>query len=37
MAIAQISQDPDFDKTWHKAGTTEDLRDIVLLGKRKRH
>ncbi|MDH4210688.1 MAG: amino acid permease [candidate division WOR-3 bacterium] len=37
MAIAQISQDPDFDKTWHKAGTTEDLRDIILLGKRKRH
>ncbi len=37
MAIAQISQDPDFDTMWHKAGTTEDLRDIVLLGKRKRH
>jgi APA family basic amino acid/polyamine antiporter len=37
MAIAQISQDPDFDRKWHKAGTIEDLRDIVLLGKRKRH
>ncbi|UCG29939.1 MAG: amino acid permease [candidate division WOR-3 bacterium] len=37
MAIAQISQDPDFDRTWQKAGKPEDLRDIVLLGKRKRH
>ncbi|MCK4673584.1 amino acid permease [candidate division WOR-3 bacterium] len=36
MAIAQISQQHDFDKKWQNAKTTEDLRDIVLLGKRKR-
>ncbi len=37
MAIAQISQDPNFDNAWHKAGKIEDLRDIILLDKRKRH
>jgi len=36
MAIAQISQQHDFDKKWLTAKATEDLRDIVLLGKRKR-
>lgn len=36
MAIAQITQQHDFDKKWINAKTTEDLRDIVLLGKRKR-
>lgn len=36
MAIAQISQQHDFDKKWLTAKATVDLRDIVLLGKRKR-
>ncbi|MBA7537428.1 hypothetical protein ES705_29695 [subsurface metagenome] len=36
MAIAQISQQHDFDKKWLTTKATEDLRDIVLLGKRKR-
>ncbi len=35
-AIAQIVQDPDFDKTWMAAKSIEGLRDIVLLGKRRR-
>ncbi len=37
MAIAQISQHPDFDTRWMNAKKTEDLRDIILLGKRKRN
>ena len=36
MAIAQISQQANFDSKWSKAKTIEDLRDIILLGKRKR-
>ncbi len=36
MAIAQITEQPDFDNNWCNAKTIEDLRDIVLLGKRKR-
>ncbi len=36
MAIAQITEQHDFDKKWIAGRTTEDLRDIVLLGKRKR-
>ncbi|MCE5249129.1 amino acid permease [bacterium] len=35
-AIAQIIQDPHFHKRWRAAKNIEDLRDIVLLGKRKR-
>ncbi len=35
-AIAQIVQDPDFEKKWMRAKSVEALRDIVLLGKRKR-
>ncbi len=35
-AIAQIVQDPHFEKRWLEAETEEDLRDIILLGKRKR-
>ncbi|MFC1670507.1 amino acid permease [Spirochaetota bacterium] len=35
-AIAQIVQDPGFEKKWMRAKTTEVLRDIVLLGKRRR-
>ncbi|RKY41035.1 MAG: hypothetical protein DRP85_07350 [Candidatus Makaraimicrobium thalassicum] len=36
-AIAQIVQDPHFEKTWMAAKNEEALRDIVLLGKRRRH
>jgi amino acid transporter/mannitol/fructose-specific phosphotransferase system IIA component (Ntr-type) len=35
-AIAQIVQDPNFEKRWMTAQSTEALRDIVLLGQRKR-
>lgn len=35
-AIAQIVQDPNFEKKWLTAKHREALRDIVLLGKRKR-
>lgn len=37
MAIAQITQRRDFDKKWLEARKTEDLRDIILLGKRQRN
>jgi APA family basic amino acid/polyamine antiporter len=37
MAIAEIAQHPQFDEKWLAAATTKDLRDIMLLGKRKRH
>lgn len=36
-AIAQIVQNPNFEKKWLKARNIEALRDIVLLGERKRH
>ena len=35
-AIAQIVQDPHFEKRWMAARRKEDLRDIILLGKRRR-
>jgi len=35
-AIAQIVQDPNFEKKWMAAKRVEGLRDIVLLGKRRR-
>ncbi len=35
-AIAQIIQDSEFERKWLQARGTEELRDIVLLGKRKR-
>lgn len=35
-AIAQIAQDPKFDSRWQAAQNVEVLRDIVLLGERKR-
>ena len=35
-AIAQIIQDPKFEKRWSLAQAEQGLRDIVLLGKRKR-
>lgn len=36
-AIAQIVQDPHFEKKWLAAKNKEALRDIVLLGERRRH
>ncbi len=36
-AIAQIVQDPHFEKKWMAAKSKEVLRDIVLLGTRRRH
>ncbi len=35
-AIAQIVQDPNFERRWSAAQNVEVLRDIVLLGERKR-
>ena len=35
-AIAQIVMDPNFEKKWRAAKSKEALRDLVLLGKRKR-
>jgi mannitol/fructose-specific phosphotransferase system IIA component (Ntr-type) len=35
-AIAQITQEPEFDKTWLTAGTKEQLRNIILLADRRR-
>jgi len=35
-AIAQITQDVDFDKNWLRAKNIEELRDIILLAKRHR-
>ena len=35
-AIAQIVQDPRFEEKWSKARNVEGLRDIVLLGERRR-
>ncbi|HJO95036.1 MAG TPA: amino acid permease [Victivallales bacterium] len=35
-AIAQVIQDDEFDKLWEKALTPNTLKDIFLLGKRKR-
>jgi len=36
MAIAQIVQQPDFERHWLKAKNIEDLRNIILLSERKR-
>ena len=36
-AVAQIVQEPDFRKRWLAARGEQGLRDLVLLGKRKRH
>ena len=35
--VAQIVQDPHFEERWVKARGREDLRDLILLGKRRRH
>jgi len=36
MHIAQITQDPEFDTRWLRARGPEELRNLVLLGKRRR-
>lgn len=36
MSIAQIVQQPDFERHWLKAKNIEDLRNIILLSERKR-
>ncbi len=36
-AVAQIVQDPNFDKDWLRAKSIEGLRDVVSLAKRHRH
>lgn len=36
-ALAQIASKPDFDKNWLNASGPEELRDIILLGERRRH
>lgn len=36
MSIAQIVQQPDFEKRWLKAQDSEELRDIILLSERTR-
>jgi amino acid transporter/mannitol/fructose-specific phosphotransferase system IIA component (Ntr-type) len=35
-SIAQIVQEPNFEKKWLNAKNTEALRDLILLGKRRR-
>lgn len=35
-AIAQITQNPDFDKKWFKARNIDELKNIVLLAERRR-
>jgi basic amino acid/polyamine antiporter, APA family len=35
-AIAQITQEPEFDNRWLSAGTKEQLRNIILLTERRR-
>jgi len=36
VAISEITQDPDFDRDWMEAGSTEALREVVLGAKRSR-
>ena len=35
-AIAQIAQDPEFERKWLAAATADGLRDVMLLGRRRR-
>lgn len=37
MSIAQITEEKNFDKNWMQARNPSELRDIVLLGERRRH
>ena len=34
-AIAKMVQNPDFEKDWLRAKNEEDLRQVVLLGRRR--
>lgn len=36
MAIANLVQEPDFEKRWMSARTEEELHDVILLSERKR-
>jgi hypothetical protein len=36
MAIAEITSSPDFDSKWLKCRNINELRDLVLLTKRRR-
>jgi len=36
MHVAQITQDPGFDKKWLAAANTEHLRNVILVGERRR-
>jgi hypothetical protein len=36
MAIAQIMQNKEFIESWLKAGSKEDLRNLILLAQRVR-
>ncbi len=36
MAIAEIAQEPDFDRRWMEARNTESLREVVLAAERRR-
>jgi mannitol/fructose-specific phosphotransferase system IIA component (Ntr-type) len=36
MAIAQIAQEPNFEKKWKEARNVNELRDVILLSTRKR-
>jgi len=36
MSIAQIVQEPDFNRKWMKARDTRELKDVILLSQRKR-
>ncbi len=36
MHVAQITQDPGFDEKWLAAANTEHLRNIILVGERRR-
>jgi amino acid transporter/mannitol/fructose-specific phosphotransferase system IIA component (Ntr-type) len=36
MAVAEIVQNPHFDRNWRRARTTEDLRRLILVAQRRR-
>jgi len=36
VAVAEIAQDPDFDRKWREASGTEALREVVLAAERRR-
>ena len=35
-AIAEIMQNPEFDKNWFAAGSKDDLKNLILLADRRR-